>query len=213
MFLPIILAITLHEAAHGYVAMKRGDLTAYVAGRVSFNPFRHIDLVGTLLIPGLLFLSHAPFLIGYAKPVPVNARNLRNPRWDMAWVALAGPAMNLFLFLGSAIALKLLSVSGATSPWVDFCLKLSMNMIWVNVFIGLFNLLPILPLDGGRILSSCLSPSLSLKYAKSERYGMFIVLGLVLVVPWVLKVNPVGALLSGTSRLLVTHIFALLGIS
>ena len=211
-FLPIILAITLHEAAHGYVAMQRGDMTAYQAGRVSFNPLKHIDLVGTLLIPGLLFLSHAPFLIGYAKPVPVNARYLRNPRWDMAWVALAGPAMNMVLFCLGALSLKFVGISGELGPWGDFAQKLSMGLIWTNVFIGLFNLLPILPLDGGRILNSCLPTSLSIKYARSEPYGMFIVLGLVLLLPWIFKVNPIGALLSGVGHFLVAHVFMLLGI-
>ena len=211
-FLPIILAITLHEAAHGYVAMKRGDMTAYRAGRVSFNPFRHVDLVGTLLIPGLLFLSHAPFLIGYAKPVPVDARNLHNPRLDMAWVAVAGPGMNIILCILSAIVLKALILWGQPSPFMQFLHQLSINMIFVNIFIGLFNLLPILPLDGGRILSSCLKPSLAVKFQKSEPYGMLIIMGLVLVFPWVFKINPIGMALTETGHFVVKLMFLLFGI-
>ncbi len=211
-FLPIILAITLHEAAHGYVAMKRGDMTAYRAGRVSFNPLRHVDLVGTLLIPGLLFLSHAPFLMGYAKPVPVNARYLHNPRLDMAWVALAGPGMNIILCILSGIALKALNLWGQSGAFIQFFHALSINMIFVNIFIGLFNLLPILPLDGGRILSSCLKPSLAVKFQKSEPYGMLIIMGLVLVIPWVFKINPIGMALTKTGRFLVELMFSLFGI-
>ena len=199
-FLPIILAITLHEAAHGYVAMKRGDMTAYAAGRVTFNPLKHIDLVGTIILPGLLFLSHAPFLIGYAKPVPVNARYLENPRWDMAWVALAGPAMNMVIALAGAITLKILALNQMSGPFFSFLDNLFLQLMVVNVFIGLFNLLPILPLDGGRILTSFLKPSWATSFSRSEPYGMFIILGLVLVLPWIFHINPVVALLRTASE-------------
>ncbi|MBN9564607.1 MAG: site-2 protease family protein [Alphaproteobacteria bacterium] len=210
-FLPIVIAITLHEAAHGYAAMKLGDMTAYAQGRVTFNPLKHIDLFGTILIPVVLFISQAPFLIGYAKPVPVNASRLHKPRSGMAIVAAAGPGMNLIIFILSAICLKLLLVFGQNPD--GFPSTLLVSMMFMNLFIGLFNLLPILPLDGGRIIASVLPRKWGQIFAKHEPYGMFIVFGLVLLLPWALKINPIGYMLIHTSQMLASVLFSLLGIS
>ena len=210
-FLPIVIAITLHEAAHGYAAMKLGDLTAYEQGRVTFNPIKHIDLFGTILIPVVLFISQAPFLIGYAKPVPVNASRLRNPKSGMAIVAAAGPGMNLFLFVLSALGFKILLVLGYSPEGFPSALLLS--LMFMNLFIALFNLLPILPLDGGRIIASALPRKFERVFAKHEPYGMYIILGLVLLLPWVLKMNPIGYILTYLTQMLAAGAFAMLGIS
>jgi len=146
--LPLVIAITFHEAAHGFVARHFGDNTAAEQGRVSFNPLRHIDPFGTLVLPGILLLSHSPFLFGYAKPVPVNFRALRNPRLDMVWVALAGPATNIALALLAASAFHALTfVPVNAAQWVADNLK---NAFVINVVLAVFNMLPIPPLDGGR---------------------------------------------------------------
>src|SRR3954464_14703569 len=143
--IPLIVAITFHEAAHGFVAHRLGDDTARRLGRVSFNPLRHIDPFGTLLLPGLLLLSHAPFLFGYAKPVPVNFRALNHPRIDMVWVALAGPAINIALAALAAAAFHLLALVPADyAQWVADNLK---NALVINVVLAVFNMLPLPPLD------------------------------------------------------------------
>ena len=144
--LPLVIAITFHEAAHGFVAHRLGDNTAWQLGRVSFNPLKHIDPFGTLVLPAILFLSHSPFLFGYAKPVPVNFRALRHPRLDMVWVALAGPATNIGLALVAAAAFHLLGLAPEnTAQWFADNLK---NALVINVVLAVFNMLPIPPLDG-----------------------------------------------------------------
>lgn len=173
--LPILFAITLHEAAHAYAAKYFGDNTAYSQGRMSLNPIKHIDPVGTLLIPIILFFVGSPFLFGYAKPVPVEYGNLRNPKRDMAWVALAGPAANLVMALmWMALAVLLTAWQGID----EYFLRMAQAGIITNLVIFAFNLFPVPPLDGGRIMFSLLPHRLAWRYAQLEPYGFFIVMGL-----------------------------------
>lgn len=177
--LPLLLAIPLHEAAHGFVADKCGDPTARRLGRVTFNPIKHIDPIGTVVFPLLLIVSGVPFVFGWAKPVPVDFDALRRKRRDTALVAGAGPAINIVLGLASAL---LLGALAGVSTLNDWWVKMLVFSILLNVALALFNLLPILPLDGGRILNSALPPRLALKHARTERYGMVLVIA-VLIVP------------------------------
>jgi Zn-dependent protease len=179
--LPLVIAITFHEAAHGFVAHHFGDNTAWDRGRVSFNPLKHIDPFGTLVLPAILLLSHSPFLFGYAKPVPVNFRNLRNPRSDMVWVALAGPATNIALALLAAAAFHAVGYMPATSAqWLADNLK---NALVINVILAIFNMLPIPPLDGGRVAVGLLPNVLAAPLARLEPYGMLILIGVLIVLP------------------------------
>lgn len=180
--LPVLLAITLHEAAHGWAAAKLGDPTARLMGRVTLNPFAHVDMVGTVLIPLGLLLINAPFLFGYAKPVPVNFSRLGNPRRDMALVALAGPASNILLAVIGALAFHLVPVlPDFASTWGAEMLQ---RLIWLNLILAVFNMLPIPPLDGGRILVSVLPDWAAWKVARLERAGLFIVIGLLFLLPY-----------------------------
>ncbi len=169
---PLIFAITLHEAAHGYAARYFGDNTAYMMGRISLNPVRHIDPIGTIGLPILLLVLQSPIMFGWAKPVPVNFAALRNPKRDMRYVAAAGPAANLVMAIGWAIVLSiLLKTDAANKVLVDMCLV----GVSINVVLMIFNLLPILPMDGGRILASLLPNQAAYKYSQLEPYGMMIV--------------------------------------
>jgi Zn-dependent protease len=173
--IPVIFAITLHEAAHGYVARHFGDPTAWQMGRITLNPLKHIDLVGTVLLPVLLLLTKAGFLFGWAKPVPVNFGRLRKPKQDMLWVAAAGPAANLFMAFCWAVLLKL----AVTLPQTAYSLPLAEMAragINVNAVLMLLNLLPLPPLDGGRIAVSLLPPALAWRFARIEPYGFIILL-------------------------------------
>jgi Zn-dependent protease len=179
--LPLVIAITFHEAAHGFVAYHFGDNTAWDQGRVSFNPLRHIDPFGTLIMPAILLLSHSPFLFGYAKPVPVNFRALRNPRIDMVWVALAGPATNIALALFAATALHVVNyLPESAAQWLFDNLK---NALVINVILAIFNMLPIPPLDGGRVAVGLLPRMLAAPLARLEPYGMLILIGILIVLP------------------------------
>jgi Zn-dependent protease len=179
--LPLVIAITFHEAAHGFVAHRLGDNTAWQLGRVSFNPLKHIDPFGTLLLPAILLLSHSPFLFGYAKPVPVNFRALRHPRLDMVWVALAGPATNIALALVAAAALRLLGFAPeSAAQWIFDNLK---NALLINVVLAVFNMLPIPPLDGGRVAVGLLPNALAIPLSRLEPYGMLILIGFLILLP------------------------------
>jgi Zn-dependent protease len=176
---PVVFAITLHEAAHGFVARQFGDQTAYMLGRVTLNPLKHIDPIGTIAVPGFLIavsvLTRAPlFIFGWAKPVPVNFGNLRHPKRDMFWVAGAGPLANLVMAVGWALLLKAAVPGGVLGS--DGLFEMSEAGVDVNLMLMALNLLPILPLDGGRIALSLLPHALAQRYARLEPYGFFVVI-------------------------------------
>ena len=176
--IPVLLAITVHEAAHGYAAKHFGDKTAFFLGRITLNPLKHIDPIGTILIPGALLLLNAPFLFGWAKPVPVNFSNLRNPKKDMMWVALAGPTSNFFMAIIWVILLNFTQSNQVN--YSHFISGMCQVGIMINLVLMLLNLLPIPPLDGGRMAVSLLPNPWSYKLASLERYGMFILLFMIM---------------------------------
>jgi Zn-dependent protease len=187
--IPVIFAITLHESAHAYVAKYFGDDTAFSRGRLSLNPLKHIDPVGTLLIPVVLYLSTGgAFMFGYAKPVPIDFGRLKNPKSNMLWVALAGPASNFFMALLWLIASYVLDNMQVTEP---FFLLMAKAGVMVNLVMFALNLFPMLPLDGGRILTSLLPMKWAIQFSKIEPYGFFIVLGLLYTKILYLWLDPV----------------------
>jgi Zn-dependent protease len=212
--LPLVFAITFHEAAHGFVAHHFGDNTAWQLGRVSFNPLKHIDPVGTIVLPAILLLSHSPFLFGYAKPVPVNFRNLRHPRLDMVWVAAAGPATNIVLALLAAAAFHLLNfVPDGAAQWTADNLK---NALVINVVLAIFNLIPIPPLDGGRIAVGLLPNALAWPLSRLEPYGMLILIGILIVIPMLgtqfgLSLDVISAVVRSVTGFVIRSILVLTG--
>ncbi len=179
--LPILAAVILHEVAHGYVAFRLGDPTAAKLGRLTLNPFAHVDLFGTVILPLLLLFGGSPFLFGYAKPVPVNFLNLRNPRKGMVLVALAGPMTNLILAGLSALAFRFLSTvqvpeAGLLATNIDFLRSMAGSSMLMNVGLAVFNLLPLPPLDGGRVATGLLPRSPAIALARLEPYGMLIIM-------------------------------------
>lgn len=178
--IPVLLAITMHEAAHGWAASKLGDDTAKNLGRVTFNPLAHIDLFGTIILPAIL-ISAGGILFGWAKPVPVNFGRLGRPRRDMVLVAAAGPAINIGLAIVSALALHLLPFVGPTfGEWLGRNL---LNSININLLLAIFNMMPLPPLDGGRVAVGILPRPLAIQLARLERYGLFILIGLIFILP------------------------------
>ncbi len=212
--LPLIIAITFHEAAHGFVAHRLGDNTAWQLGRVSFNPIRHIDPFGTLIMPAMLLMAHSPFLFGYAKPVPVNFHALRNPRTDMVWVALAGPATNIALALVAAMGFHILDILPANAAqWTFDNLK---NALQINVILAIFNMMPIPPLDGGRVAVGLLPRALALPLARLEPFGMLILIGLLIVLPLAgsqfgLNLNVISTVLRAVTGYVIWLILAVTG--
>ena len=208
-----ILAITFHEAAHGFVALRFGDTTAKDAGRVTLNPIKHIDLFGTIILPLLLLLS-AGFIFGYAKPVPVNFSALRNPRWNMIWVAVAGPAMNVALAVVSAILLRGIGVlDGENAALVGNGLLLSVEL---NMILAIFNMLPLPPLDGSKVIAAFLPESLRRAYLRFGRYGMTVLILLVFVVPILaaqarIRFDIFGWLVLGPAEALTRAVLSLFG--
>jgi Zn-dependent protease len=196
LIVPLVMAIVFHEVAHGYVAMLLGDPTARRLGRLSLNPLRHVDPVGTVLLPGLLALTHAP-VFGWAKPVPVDARYLRDPRRGMMLVGAAGPAMNFVLAALAAAGMGLAARAGVAQPGTaaKFLDDNLTNFLVINLSLGLFNLLPVPPFDGSHIVEGLLPERLADRYARLRPFGMVLMLVLLLVVPWAFGVNVVAHLI------------------
>ncbi|MFM8466844.1 MAG: site-2 protease family protein [Oxalobacteraceae bacterium] len=206
--LPVLFAITLHEAAHAYAAKYFGDLTAYSQGRMSLNPAKHIDPFGTILIPLVLALVSSPFLFGYARPVPVDFARLRNPKKDMAWVALAGPMANLFMGL---LWMALFFVMDAADIDETYFYEVARAGVKINLVLFAFNLFPLPPLDGGRVMTSVLPMRWAFRFARLEPYGFFIMIGLMMLnllnywmIPVITGANALLNMLISPLKLLLT---------
>ncbi|WP_120496483.1 site-2 protease family protein [Kiloniella sp. EL199] len=204
--LPVLLAVTLHEAAHAYAARLLGDDTASKLGRVSLNPAKHIDPFGTILLPSMLILIGSPFILGWAKPVPVVFGRLNNPKRDMIFVALAGPVSNIFIALIAALGFAVFGlVPDFAADWVGQNLE---NAIKINLMLAVFNMLPIPPLDGGRVVTGLLPTSLAIPFSRLEKYGMIILIGLIFVLPMIGR--QIGMDLNLISYVIIKSIHAML---
>ena len=210
--IPLIIAIVFHEVSHGLVAKRLGDPTAAERGRLTFNPIRHVDPFGTVILPLILALSHAP-IFGWAKPVPVNYRRLRHPRRDMVLVALAGPGMNLLLAIVGALVLAATLTFSANpdSLGSSFVAGNALNFVLINLFLAVFNLLPIPPFDGGHVVQGLLPPPLAQSFGKLGRYALPVLVVLLLVLP-MLGINVVGHLVSPLVDRLATGLLGLFGV-
>jgi Zn-dependent protease len=211
---PLVIAIVFHEVAHGLVAKRLGDTTAEERGRLTLNPFKHVDPFGTVILPLILAISHAP-VFGWAKPVPVNYARLRHPRRDMVLVALAGPGMNLLLALLGAIILAVtLSVSSnPNSATTVLIAGNALNFVLINIFLGVFNLLPVPPFDGGHVVEGLLPPPLAIGFRKIGRYSLLVFVMLLLVLPAISpKADVIGRVVSPLVGHIATGMLALFGI-
>ena len=191
--IPILFAITLHEAAHGWIASKFGDHTARMMGRVTLNPVKHIDPIGTILVPTVLLLMPGGLIFGWAKPVPINFNALRSPKQDMIWVALAGPAANILMTLFWLLVYTFAPNPFAPNPNISLVAQMATAGIFINLILAVFNLLPIPPLDGSRVISALLPRPLAYKYNQLEQYGLYIILALMLLGGFEMIVWPIVA--------------------